>query len=168
MLHTLYWYHTAHGYPRVFLICCWWGLTLIPAWISNHMPSKVWDEATYTFPNFNGCTVNVWEWISNFILRFMMDLIIYPCWDLSYSMLLKGFPSVPYLGHYIWCFKLWCLPYLTWSNQDNVYIINIQIFMIANIMVAQSSMLEHSQLKCGCPLVCFLISRASIKKIDKI
>ena len=23
------------------------GLTLIPAWISNHMPSKVWDEITY-------------------------------------------------------------------------------------------------------------------------
>ena len=41
------------------------GLTLIPAWISNHMSSKVWDEITYPFPNFNGCTVEVWEWISN-------------------------------------------------------------------------------------------------------
>ena len=30
------------------------GLTLIPAWISNHMPSKVWDEITYPLPNFNG------------------------------------------------------------------------------------------------------------------
>ena len=29
---------------------------LIPAWISNLMPSKVWDEITYPFPNFNGCT----------------------------------------------------------------------------------------------------------------
>ena len=27
-------------------------LTLIPAWINNH--SKVWDEITYPFPNFNG------------------------------------------------------------------------------------------------------------------
>ena len=35
------------------------GLTLIPAWISNHMPSKVWDEITYPFLNFNGCTVEV-------------------------------------------------------------------------------------------------------------
>ena len=35
------------------------GLTLIPAWISNHMPRKVWDEITYPFLNFNGCTVGV-------------------------------------------------------------------------------------------------------------
>ena len=44
----------------------WHGLTLIPAWISNHMPSKVWGEITYPFPNFNGCTVEVWEWINHF------------------------------------------------------------------------------------------------------
>ena len=37
-----------------------------PSWISNHMPSKLWDEITYPSPNFNGCTVEVWEWISNF------------------------------------------------------------------------------------------------------
>ena len=34
-------------------------LTLIPAWISHHMFSKVWDEITYPFPNFNGATVEV-------------------------------------------------------------------------------------------------------------
>ena len=51
------------------------GLTIIPSWISNHMPSKVWDEITYPFPNFNGCTVEVWKWISNFIPHFMMDVI---------------------------------------------------------------------------------------------
>ena len=33
------------------------GLTLISAWISHHMPRKVWAEITYPFPNFNGCTV---------------------------------------------------------------------------------------------------------------
>ena len=37
-----------------------------PVWISNHVPIKQWDEVTYPFPNFNGCTVKVWEWISNF------------------------------------------------------------------------------------------------------
>ena len=37
------------------------GLTLIPTWISNHIPSKVWDEITYPFPNFNDSTVEVWE-----------------------------------------------------------------------------------------------------------
>ena len=25
----------------------WHGLTLIPAWISNYMPGKVWDEIAY-------------------------------------------------------------------------------------------------------------------------
>ena len=30
------------------------GLTLILAWISNFMPSKVCDEITHPFLNFNG------------------------------------------------------------------------------------------------------------------
>ena len=32
--------------------------------------SKRWDEITYPFLNFNGATVEVKEWISNFILHF--------------------------------------------------------------------------------------------------
>ena len=55
----------------------------IPAWISNDMPSKVWDEIAYPFLNFNGCTVEVYEWISNFIPHFMMDVITYPFGDLK-------------------------------------------------------------------------------------
>ena len=31
-----------------------YSLILIPAWISNHMPSKEWDEITYPFPNLIG------------------------------------------------------------------------------------------------------------------
>ena len=27
----------------------------------------MWDEITYLSPYFNGATVEVWEWISNFI-----------------------------------------------------------------------------------------------------
>ena len=50
-------------------------LTSIPAWISNHMPSKMWIVITYPFPNFNGCTSEVWEWISNFIPYIMVDVI---------------------------------------------------------------------------------------------
>ena len=42
-------------------------LTLISAWISNYFHYNVWDEITYLFPNFNGCTVEVWEWINNSI-----------------------------------------------------------------------------------------------------
>ena len=57
------------------------GLTLIPAWTSNYMPSKVWDEITYPFLNFNSATVEDKEWISNYIPHFIMDVITYPCWD---------------------------------------------------------------------------------------
>ena len=39
----------------------WHGLTLIPAWVSNYIHYKVWDETTYPFPNFNGATLEVWE-----------------------------------------------------------------------------------------------------------
>ena len=54
------------------------GLTLIPTWISNHMPRKVWAEISYPFPNFNGCTVEFWELITNFIPLFIMDPITHP------------------------------------------------------------------------------------------
>ena len=46
------------------------GLTIIPAWVNNYIHYKVWDELTYPFPNLNGTTVEVWEWISNFIPHF--------------------------------------------------------------------------------------------------
>ena len=32
------------------------GLTLIPAWRTNHVPGKVWDDIIYRFPNLNGST----------------------------------------------------------------------------------------------------------------
>ena len=57
------------------------GITLIPAWISNHRLTTVWGENTYPFPNFNGSTVEVWEGISNLIPRFIMDVITYPYCD---------------------------------------------------------------------------------------
>ena len=57
------------------------GLTLIPAWISNYIPRKVWCEITYPFINFNGCIVDVQEWKSNFTPHFMIDAITYPCLD---------------------------------------------------------------------------------------
>ena len=42
---------------------------LLLTWINfdPRIPSKVWDEITYPFPNFNGAMVEVWECISNFI-----------------------------------------------------------------------------------------------------
>ena len=37
----------------------WRGLTLILERISNYIHYKVWDEITYPFINFNGCSVEV-------------------------------------------------------------------------------------------------------------
>ena len=42
---------------------------------------KLWDEITNPFSNFNSTTIEVWEWISNFIPHFITDVITYPCWD---------------------------------------------------------------------------------------
>ena len=74
---------------RVFIIMLPLWTNKLPAWISNHMPSKVWDEITYPFPNFNSCTVEVWELISNVISNYIMNVIIYSCWNWSWSMSIK-------------------------------------------------------------------------------
>ena len=44
----------------------------------DHMPSKVWDEITYPFPSFNGCNVELWEWISSFNTYIIMNGITSP------------------------------------------------------------------------------------------
>ena len=33
------------------------GLALMSAWITNHMHSKVWENITYPFTNFNSATI---------------------------------------------------------------------------------------------------------------
>ena len=53
--------------------------TLISAWISNYIYYKVWGGITNSFPNLNGATVEVWEWISKFIPQFTVHVITYPC-----------------------------------------------------------------------------------------
>ena len=40
--------------------------------IRFHVPSKMWSEITHPFPNFNASTVEVREWISNFIPQFII------------------------------------------------------------------------------------------------
>ena len=60
----------------------WHRWTLIPLSINNHMPSKMWDEITYPFANFNCCPMEVGEWIiSNITPHLIMDVIPYKCWD---------------------------------------------------------------------------------------
>ena len=64
------------------------GLTSISAWISHHIPSQVWDEITYPFPNF----VEVWDWVSSFIPVFIMDVIT--CWDQSQLLVKEPGPCI--------------------------------------------------------------------------
>ena len=45
------------------------------------MLNKVWDEITYQLPTSHGCTIEVWEWLSNLILHTIIDVISYPYWD---------------------------------------------------------------------------------------
>ena len=63
------------------------GVTLTSAGISNHIPSKSWDEITYPFSKFNTCSIKVWKWISNSILFFIMYVMTFQCLDLNKSML---------------------------------------------------------------------------------
>ena len=54
---------------------------LILTWISSSIWYKMWIEITYPFSNFKGATVEVWEWISNFIPHFSWHVIACPYWD---------------------------------------------------------------------------------------
>ena len=76
------------------------GLLLIPAWISNHMLTKVWHEITYQFPNFNGS--------SKPIAHFILDVITYL--DIGHFFLLKKKKiNVAFIG----CRINMCKRYLT-------------------------------------------------------
>ena len=50
-----------------------------PAWISNNIYLKAWDEIIYPSPNLNGATVEVWELISKFIPYVPGHVITYSC-----------------------------------------------------------------------------------------
>ena len=41
-------------------------LASIPAWLSKYIHYEVWDEMSYSFPIFHGCTVYVGKWLSKF------------------------------------------------------------------------------------------------------
>ena len=65
-----------------------YGITLVLPWISKHIHNKVWDVITYPFLKFNSHTVDVWDWISNFI-HFTGHGVTYPRCDWSWYMLIK-------------------------------------------------------------------------------
>ena len=79
----------------------------------------MWDQITHPFPNFSGCTVEVWEWISNFIPHFTRHVITYPYWEWSQSMLVKGAPCIKLYTLYLWLFCITNATYmLVLSNLD--------------------------------------------------
>ena len=77
----LWWMSTLYIHVNTWGTFYYHELTLIPAWIRHHMPSKIWDEVTNPFPNFNGFTVDVCERRNYFILQFIMDVITHSCSD---------------------------------------------------------------------------------------
>ena len=53
------------------IICSWYQLVCeLYRWIGKNSHYKVWDELSYPFPNFDGATVEIWDWINNFIPRY--------------------------------------------------------------------------------------------------
>ena len=55
-------------------------------WISNYIHYKEWDEIIYPFLNLNGATIEVLEWIRNFIphytecvITFHVGIKVNPC-----------------------------------------------------------------------------------------
>ena len=72
------------------------GWTLIPAGISNHKPSKMWDEITYPFPIVY---VETFEGAECVISHFIMDVIPYP-----YVHVIRN------------TFNFICIPHGTWIS----------------------------------------------------
>ena len=49
------------------------GYLLVFKCISHHIQDTAWDEITYPFPNVNGGTVEVWEWINHLMLGLKLN-----------------------------------------------------------------------------------------------
>ena len=65
----------------------YYGLTWIPAWMSNHIPNRVLDEITNP--------VEVLEWISTVISHFIMDVNYLSMLGLKLKhVIVKGAPAV--------------------------------------------------------------------------
>ena len=59
--------HHTHFYVTATLALLLTWINFHPSMNKHHTPSKVWDEITYQFPNFNRCkNTEVWEWTCAF------------------------------------------------------------------------------------------------------
>ena len=92
-MHTVSWisYHMSSKlYNAITLIARFMGPTWGPSGadrtqVGPMLAHELCYLGTYLLPNFNGCTVEDWEWINNFITQFMMNAILYPCWDQNWA-----------------------------------------------------------------------------------
>ena len=88
-----------------------WLKTGKPISIPNSIPSKVWDEISYSFLSFNGYTIEVCEWISNFVEYFSLSVISYPCSNLIYiSKWVQCYISIIYI-YYICIYLYICISF---------------------------------------------------------
>ena len=95
---------------------------LVLTWINNYHHYKMWDEIIYPFPNANGATVGVWEWINNFNPHFSAGVVTYPNWVTLNHMVL--YPS--------------CYSYTLWlqhCHQDSPLIPSIVVKQLWRIWV---------------------------------
>ena len=108
------------------------GLTLIPAWIINYIHKKVWNEIAYSFSNFNRASIEVWEWISNFIP--------YSKWACDYLFILglklnhvsDGVPG----AYLLWCI-LWMDGRIYWHLQ--IWVIQPRSDVDLDVMTAHTT-----------------------------
>ena len=102
-IHIKRWDVTNHPYCNVMHVHIstlgpfyWHGLTIIPSWISNHMPVKAMDEIIYQFPNFNGWTIEVWEWLINFTPPYIWRQLLIHAKIIIYYMRINVCKMVPW------------------------------------------------------------------------
>ena len=115
--------HYQTTFIGMYRICLWEFIMCLLTWI-----------------NFNGCTVEVWEWINNLIPHFIMDVITYPCWDSIQTILVKGAP------------KMYC------NHTDNEFLLNC--CMCWNMISSFSRTFLHNQMiKLRQPIICVVSFR---------
>ena len=83
----------------------------------------MWDEITYPFPDFNSCTVEVWEGISNFTPHFTGHVITYS-WQRTKNGCHNRTISSSFPRSNCWCWKPFISYDVTCKEQMIYYNIN--------------------------------------------
>ena len=79
-----------------------------PAWLSNYIHYKIWDEITNPFTNFTGATFEVWDWMDNCSPQLTRCVITYSSFSSSNnsSRTIANVPATTPRGQnvdYFWC-----------------------------------------------------------------